>query len=132
MFAFRASLFLEPLNFLNFSTLKPSTEQIVFLRANQIAGSTATGFVLESTHNANRRAIKLAADQARSASQLVGNGFVAGPKSVSMRIAFASIIKQRLHPCNPDCDLGQAFTPGAAKRIGDDDCDCGAHALTDL
>jgi hypothetical protein len=52
-----------------------STEQIVLRCPDQFLGRPPTALILESAHNAKWRAIKLAADQARSASQFISYGF---------------------------------------------------------
>src|SRR5579864_97420 len=89
-----------------------STEQIVLSRTNQFAPGPTTPLVAEPAHNTKWRSIKLAAYQARSASQLVRNRLGAGVKHVTVGITFATMISQRLHASNPDGDLGQAFAPG--------------------
>jgi hypothetical protein len=91
------------------------TEQVVLARTDQFARAAATALVLESTNNAERRSIKLAADQARSASDLVGYRFGAGVQHIAMRVALAAIIGEGLHSGNSDGDFRQSFAPGAAK-----------------
>src|ERR1700722_4702104 len=40
-----------------------------------------------------------------------------------MRVAVAAVVAQRLHSSDADGNLRQAFAPGAAKTVGDDDGD---------
>ena len=66
------------------------------------------------------RAVKLAADQSGGAGQFVGDGFKAGVQSVAVRIAAAAIVAQRFHSGDANAEVDQAFAPGTAEGVGDE------------
>jgi hypothetical protein len=95
----------------------PLTKQIILRRAYQIASGAAAGLILEATHNTNRRAIKLAADQAGSASQFIGHSFFAGVKHVAVGVAVTTMVEYRLHARDSYRNFGQALAPRPPERI---------------
>src|SRR6266700_4632515 len=105
-----------------------STEQIVLL-PYQVARASPAWLILKSTHDANRCAIKLAADEASSASQFIGDGLGGGAQLISVRVALATIIQQRLHSSHSDCHFAQTLAPRTAERVGDDNRNRNAHCL---
>src|SRR5437667_5166290 len=107
-----------------------STEQIVLL-PYQVARASPAWLVLKSTHDANRCAIKLAADKPCSASEFIGDGLGGGSQLVSVRVAFATIIEQRLHSSHPDCHFAQTLAPRATEGIRNNHCDRNAQRFLD-
>src|SRR5439155_3461789 len=107
-----------------------STEQIVLL-PYQVTRAFPAWLIPKSTHDANRCAIKLAADEPRSASQFIGDGLGGGAQLVSVRVALATIIEQRLHSSHPDRHFAQTLAPGAAEGIRNNHCDRNAQRFLD-
>src|SRR4051812_25489979 len=95
--------------------LLASTEQIVLCRPDQFACAALSTLECEATHDTNRRPVKLAAYQARCASDLICDGFVAGVKRISMRATSSTIINNRFHARHADGNFGQAFAPGTSE-----------------
>src|ERR1700682_838044 len=69
-----------------------STEQIVLCRPDQLTRTSEPALKCEAAHDANRRTVKLAADQARRASNFVRDRLDRGVKRISMRVALACIV----------------------------------------
>src|SRR6202163_3707287 len=97
-----------------------SAKQIARGRANQVTGAAPAGTIGESSNDTCRRTRKLAADQARCASQLVGVCLNTSLQRVSVRVRLAAIVVKGLHPRHADGNFGQAFAPGPAESICDD------------
>src|ERR1039458_1846448 len=100
-----------------------SAEKIVGGGAKQVARTAIGRFVGKSANDARRSAVQFAADQPGGGGQFVGNGFKAGVQSVAVRIAAAAIVAQRLHSGDADAEINQAFAPGTAERVGDENWD---------
>src|SRR5436305_7189291 len=95
--------------------LLASTEQIVLCRPDQFACAAFSTLECEATHDTNRRPVKLAAYQARCASDLIRDGFIAGVERISVRITAAAVINNRFHARYADGNFGQAFAPGTSE-----------------
>src|SRR5208282_3435813 len=96
-------------------------KQIARCRTNKLTSPSTPRTVMESSNDTRRRASQLAADQACSASQFIGDGFHGYAQRITVGIAVPSIVVQGLHPGNANRNFGQAFPPGTPKTISDDD-----------
>ena len=107
-------------------------EKIVGFGAKQIERAAASWLVRKPANDAGRCAVELAADQPGGASQFVGDGFQAGLQRVAVGIAAAAVVAQRFHPRDADAKVHEAFAPGSAKRVGDQNGDSEPGALLDF
>src|SRR5215831_14961695 len=111
--------------------MSPLAEKIVLAHSLQLSRAPPAWLVTEPTHDANRYAIKLAADQARRASQFIGHSFRGGVENVAVRVTLAAIVEERLHSGYPDGNFYETFAPCPTERIRDDHRHLGPGFLLD-
>src|SRR5271156_3462108 len=108
------------------------TKEVAFGGTDQFFRAAVSMPVRITSNDAGRSACQLAANQARRASQFVGDGLDSGVKRVAVSIAASAIVDERAHAGNADRDFRQAFAPGTAETVADDDGEVDAELLFNL
>src|SRR5258706_2074063 len=99
------------------------SKQILRRGPNQLSRCPSPFAVRKSSNDTSRRAGQLAAYQAGGASQFVGDSVDAGVQLVTVRIAAAAIVNQRLHSSDANRHFSESLAPGTPETVADDHSD---------
>src|SRR6202023_2747237 len=89
-------------------------------------------FIGKSANDARWGAVQLTADERGGGGEFVGDSFKAGVQLVTVRIAPAAIVAQRLHPRDADAEVHQSLAPWTAESVGDENGNGERSALLDF